>query len=203
MSLDWSRPWLQPYAAQGHALENAMGQGLPLHAALNAVAGRDQPRFVAQQSLPAGQGYEALLHAQRLCPTRDNLHDLLNGLSWLHFPRTKWRFNALHAAEMARRGADPRRGPLRDALTLFDENGALLLAPRGMWDALRARDWQGLFVTRRALWSQARLLVFGHSHRPLAGRVHRCRRVGGQALRAAAGARRTRLVRRERTRILL
>lgn len=162
MSLDWSRPWLQPYAAQGHALENAMGQGLPLHAALNAVAGTDQPRFVPQQSLPAGQGYEALLHAQRLCPTRENLHDLLNGLSWLHFPRTKWRFNALHAAEIARRGAEPRRGPLRDALTLFDENGALLLAPRGMWDALRARDWRGLFVTRRALWSQARLLVFGH-----------------------------------------
>ncbi|WP_369820946.1 DUF3025 domain-containing protein [Pseudorhodoferax sp. Leaf274] len=103
-----------------------------------------------------------MLHAQRECPTRENLHDLFNGLAWLHFPRTKWRLNALHAAEIARRGQGPRRGPLRDAMTLLDENGALLLAPHGMWDALRARDWRGLFVTRRGQWRKARLLVFGH-----------------------------------------
>jgi hypothetical protein len=139
-----------------------MRGGLPLYAALNAIAGAEQPRFVPQQSLPPGQGYDALLHTQRACPTRENLHDLFNGLSWLHFPRSKWRLNALHAAEIARLGIGAQRGPLRDAMTLFDENGALLLAPHGMWDALRARDWHGLFVKRRAQWRQARLLVFGH-----------------------------------------
>jgi len=162
VSPDWSRPWLQPYATQGRALRRALDGGRPLYAALNAVAGAEQPRFVPQQPLPPGRGYEALLHGQRVCPTRENLHDLFNGLSWLHFPRSKWRLNALHAAEIARLGAGPRRGPLRDAMTLFDENGALLLAPRGMWDALRARDWRGLFVTRRGQWRGARLLVFGH-----------------------------------------
>lgn len=159
---DWSRPWLQPYAAQGQRLQAALCAGQPLHMALNAGATADQPRFVPQHALPAGQGYEAHLHARRECPTRDNLHDLLNGLAWLHFPRSKWRLNALHAAELARLGAGPRRGPLRDAMTLFDENGALLLAPRGMWDALRARDWHGLFVAQRERWHAARVLVFGH-----------------------------------------
>ena len=162
MSPDWSRPWLHPYAGQGRALVQAMRGGRPLYAALNTVAGVEQPRFVPQQSLPRGGGYEAQLHAQRTCPTRENLHDLFNGLSWLHFPRSKWRFNALHAAEIARRGPGRQRGPLRDAMTLFDENGALLLAPRGMWDALLARDWHGLFVRRRGQWQGARLLVFGH-----------------------------------------
>lgn len=162
---DWTRPWLQPYAARGAALACAWRDGQPLPDALNALgalAGTGLPRFVPQQALPPGQGYEAFVHAQGQCPVRENLHDLLNGLVWLHFPRTKARLNALHAAEIARLGAGPRRGPLRDALTLFDENGALLLAPQGMWDALRARDWRGLFVTRRGQWRQARLLVFGH-----------------------------------------
>ncbi len=162
MNADWSRPWLQPYAARGRALALSLGAGLPLYAALNRIAGAEQPHFVPQPLSSIGQGYEMLLHAQRQCPTRENLHDLFNGLSWLHFPRSKWRINALHAAEIGRLGPGPRRGPLRDALTLFDENGALLLAPRGMWDALHARDWHGLFVTHRGQWREARLLVFGH-----------------------------------------
>lgn len=159
---DWSQPWLRPYAARGQALAQRMREGQPLYAALNALADAGQPRFVPQQSLPPGQAYEAFVHASGQCPVRENQHDLLNGLVWLHFPRTKRRLNALHAAELARLGAGPRRGPVRDALTLFDENGALLLAPRGMWDALHARDWRGLFVTRRGQWGGARLLVFGH-----------------------------------------
>jgi len=32
-----------------------------------------------------------------------------------------------------------------------------------LWKALAARDWHTLFVTRRALWSEARLIVFGHA----------------------------------------
>ena len=52
---------------------------------------------------------------------------------------------------------------MRDALTLFDENAALLQAPDALWDALRRRDWQRLFVTERALWTQARLVLFGHA----------------------------------------
>ncbi|MGJ7493762.1 DUF3025 domain-containing protein [Variovorax sp. RT4R15] len=113
--------------------------------------------------MPPGEAYEAFIHRTGTVPTRDNLHDFFNGLVWLRFPQAKRRLNALQAAEIARVGIGATRGPLRDALTLFDENGAVLDAPPALWQALIARDWQRLFVTERSLWQQARLLVFGHA----------------------------------------
>ena len=35
--------------------------------------------------------------------------------------------------------------------------------PAELWRALLARDWQGLFVTHRDLWREARLRIFGHA----------------------------------------
>jgi len=55
------------------------------------------------------------------------------------------------------------RGPLRDAITLFDENGALLFAPVPLQQALQERDWRRLFVNLRPLWRDARLVLFGHA----------------------------------------
>jgi hypothetical protein len=55
------------------------------------------------------------------------------------------------------------RGPVRDALTLFDENAALLRAPNALWAALIARNWQRLFIDLRPLWAQAQLVLFGHA----------------------------------------
>ena len=52
---------------------------------------------------------------------------------------------------------------MRDALTLFDEDAAILQAPPVLVDALRARDWQALFVRHRAAWADARLTLFGHA----------------------------------------
>ena len=52
---------------------------------------------------------------------------------------------------------------MRDALTLFDENAALLRLPQSLEQALRARDWQALFVTQRADWRTARVDLFGHA----------------------------------------
>jgi hypothetical protein len=96
-------------------------------------------------------------------PTRDDLHDFFNGLVWLYRPRVKAALNAAQAAEIARRGVGATRGALRDALTLFDESGALLHAPPALVQALQRRDWQGLFVSRRALWREARLWLVGHA----------------------------------------
>ncbi len=55
------------------------------------------------------------------------------------------------------------RGRVRDAITVFDENGALLQAPPLLWSALLARDWKRLFIELRPLWQEARLTVFGHA----------------------------------------
>ncbi len=120
-------------------------------------------RFVPQAELPQGVPYEEHIFETGCVPTRDNLHDFFNGLIWLRFPCTKKRLNELQAAEIAATGVGAVRGRVRDALTLFDENAALLQAPDPIWDALLARDWLRLFVTLRPLWSEARLVLFGHA----------------------------------------
>jgi len=61
------------------------------------------------------------------------------------------------------RGVGAVRGPVRDAITVFDENGVLLDAPPPLWEALAARQWRRLFVGLRPLWAQARVVVFGHA----------------------------------------
>ena len=160
--VDWTRPWLAPVRAQGEAVAQA-ARHASVASALQAARAPQTPSFVPQAALAPGTAYEAHIFATGAVPTRDNLHDFFNGLVWLAFPRTKRRLNALQAGEIARVGIGGTRGPLRDALTLFDENGAVLDAPPVLWDALIARDWRRLFITERARWQEARLLVFGHA----------------------------------------
>ena len=45
--------------------------------------------------------------------------------AWQAWPALKRRLNQQQAAEIAARGVGPQRGAVRDALTLFDEFGAL------------------------------------------------------------------------------
>lgn len=123
----------------------------------------DPMRFVPQSHLPDGEAYEAFIGRTQQVPTRDGLHDFFNGLCWARFPRAKRRLNALQCEAIARHGIQPQRGPLRDALTLFDENAVLLHAPDALWQALQRRDWQALFVDGRALWEQTWVVLFGHA----------------------------------------
>ena len=120
-------------------------------------------RFVAQAELPAGQAYESFIAATATVPTRDSLHDLFNGLAWLHWPRLKRRLNELQAAQIERDGVGATRGAVRDALTLFDENAALLQLPPPLERALLERDWNALFVDLRGAWVDARVTLFGHA----------------------------------------
>lgn len=117
-----------------------------------------------QAELTEGVAYEAHIFATGDVPTREGLHDFFNALCWMRFPATKLRLNRLQAQAIeAAGGVGTRRGPLRDALTLFDENAALLQAPEPIWQALLARDWSRLFVELRPLWAQSTLLLFGHA----------------------------------------
>jgi hypothetical protein len=133
--------------------------------ALNvAAAGRaDFVRFVDQSELPVGDAYEAFIARTGRVPTRDNLHDLFNGLIWLTYPKTKQRLNRLQAQQIELLGTAGPRGAVRDALTVFDENAAILQAPATLMDALRRRDWYTLFVERRADWQSSQLVLFGHA----------------------------------------
>lgn len=159
--IDWGRPWLAPYRAVGEPLARQTQAGGRCCEVLNGAGA--PVRFVPQADLPAGVAYEQFIFQTGQVPTRDGLHDFFNGLVWVHFPQTKRRLNALQAAQIAAEGVRATRGPVRDAVTVFDENAALLQAPDALWEALRGHDWPRLFLDLRALWAQARLTLFGHA----------------------------------------
>lgn len=161
-AIDWEQPWLDLWREPGQRVMQAVLAGAALPEALNRERAA-AVRFVPQSDLPPGEAYERYIFNSGQCPTREGLHDFFNGLCWMRFPETKKRLNQLQAAEIAAAGVAPLRGPVRDALTVFDENAAFLLAPQPLWDALIARDWQQLFIGLRPLWAEAQLVLFGHA----------------------------------------
>ena len=130
-------------------------------------------RFVSQDALPEGEAYESFIGATGNIPTRDNLHDLFNGSIWLTFPKTKALLNYYHMLEIAEQGIGASRGRVRDTITVFDENGAILVtAEPSIGEALVGFDWQGSLIKPRGQWdkpkqfdenSQAAVYIFGHA----------------------------------------
>ena len=160
--IDWSAPWLAPWRTQGRAVAARVVQGMACADALNAEDAAPR-RFVPQSMLPQGVAYEQFIFATGDVPTRDGLHDFFNGLCWMRFPHTKLRLNALQAAQIEATGIQPVRGPTRDAITVVDENAAILQAPDALWQALQAKDWQRAFGALRPLWREAHLVLLGHA----------------------------------------
>lgn len=174
--VDWSRPWLAPLVPKAQSVVQAANWRDEVNAAATVAAlhnHRGLPiRFVPQADLPPGMAYEAFISATGGVPTRDNLHDFLNALVWLTFPRVKARLNALQAAEISnaigRGSARPFlsvRGRVRDAATIFDENAALLVArDRELIEALREHRWQEVFIDRREEFGRTwEVWLFGHA----------------------------------------
>jgi len=145
--------------------------GFPDCARLNALLGPDavngagQPvRFVPSGTLD-DTPYEQQVWKSGLIATRPgSWHDLFNALVWVRFPRIKSAMNALHHQEIAASG-DARRGPVRDALTLFDECGAIVFsADAQLLGKLAQRSWHDVFVRDSARWESATgLCVCGHA----------------------------------------
>jgi hypothetical protein len=155
--IDWARPWFAEWRELGPFVSELVDEQSSVCSALNAVSefakgaqgsGRKM-EFVSQGELPTDIAYEAFIYSHKRVPTRDNLHDFFNGLCWLRFPQVKSRLNFLQAQEITSQGVGATRGPLRDALTLFDENVLLLQSSDALWQALQDRDWIKLFVQLR------------------------------------------------------
>lgn len=169
-SIDWQRPWLAPYRELGRSLMHA-----DWRAGLNARAAairnsRGLPiHFVPQSSLPPDTPYEAFINRTGGVPTRENLHDFFNALMWLNFPRIKVQLNTRQAAEIERAAetipGHHRRGAVRDAATLFDENAALLVLRGGaLLDAFRGHRWSEIFLDRRSRFHEdCEVILFGHA----------------------------------------
>jgi hypothetical protein len=170
-AIDWSQPGFAAIADVARGVAAAEGPDA-LIAAFNRQAkarsittAAGTPIFFAPpDDAAAGRAYESHIALSGRVPTRSNRHDLFNALIWLVFPRTKARLNALQASAIERTGVGTVRGPLRDAATVFDENGVVLVTrDERVVDDLRARRWHEAFVARRALWGDVGVRVFGHA----------------------------------------
>lgn len=111
----------------------------------------------------AGEGYEASAYLRGEVETRpDNWHDLFGAWVWLAFPRSKAVMNRLHW--QALQTETGRRGPVRDALTQFDECGVVVLSTdSSLWEGIRQHRWREVFAERRAdVRQHLRFIVYGH-----------------------------------------
>jgi hypothetical protein len=171
--------WSQRFAEQSPLL-------MTLRAAARQLAGDDWPALSRLQEIIARAGictasglplrlvspaagadasYEQRLYVRGELEFRErNWHDLFNVLVWLTFPRAKAALNARHhAAPPADKSGG--RGPVRDALTLFDESGVIVLSVDaellGMIGEFR---WKPLFWERRTeVIAGMAFLPFGHA----------------------------------------
>lgn len=152
-------------------LTRSTASDLPSCAQLNdwirdpSVCGAVPPRFsfVTPDRMPLG--YEQRIHERGEVVTRPhNWHDFFNALVWMRFPRSKRALNEVHLRFAPRRGTGAGRGPVRDAVTQFDESGIIVAsADASLLDLLERRSWKELFWIRRAeVVETMRFLVFGH-----------------------------------------
>jgi hypothetical protein len=112
--------------------------------------------------------YEARIHLRGEMIFRErNWHDLLNVLAWLTFPRAKAALNARHYAALRAQYAAGagNRGPVQDALTLFDEGGVIVAScDDDLLGLLRGWRWKELFWSNRTrLQGRMCFCLFGHA----------------------------------------
>ncbi len=162
---EFLRPFFQLLEAHRlPSIEELNGLIYKIGVAPAAGSGR-RIRFVAPGRRVTG--YEERVLATGEVETRpDNWHDLFNALVWLAFPHTKAALNARHCSAIEDRRARGigGRGPLRDAATLFDENGVIVvLTAPALSNLLRGHAWKALFWQRRTeVIESMRFAVFGH-----------------------------------------
>jgi hypothetical protein len=109
--------------------------------------------------------YEIRVYESAELEVRDrNWHDFFNVLVWLMFPRAKAALNARHYAAWSDDSGNGR-GTVRDALTLFDESGMVVLSAQpALLQLIRNFQWKSLFWEQRSvLHAGMRFLPFGHA----------------------------------------
>ena len=141
-----------------------LAQHASVSALLNHIKPADFPKhFVAQEDLPEGQAYESFIFETNGIPTRDGPHDYFNALCWFLFTQSKIQLNHVQAAQIQQDGVYNKRGPVRDAITIIDENGLLLACSDELWEALTQIVWQRAFVELREHWQDSQSVIFGHA----------------------------------------
>jgi len=166
--IELSRPFWEDYRDPLLSLD---GESFPRVRKLNTLLpaglssrGECPIRFVPAHQLPAVD-YEKHIFITGEVSTREkNWHDLFNALVWSRFPSLKVAMNAVHVRELGS-GEDGRRGIQRDALTLFDESGVIVISSNKKYLVeLARRDWMAVFRENAAAWSdEIKVFVVGHA----------------------------------------
>jgi hypothetical protein len=127
-------------------------------------------RFVSQgpKTGKPEDKYEARIYLKGQVQVRnENWHDLFNVLVWLTFPKSKAALNRRHflALEQTKKEARRNRGPVQDALTLFDEGGVIVACSNlRLTQLLVDFKWKELFWRNRAaVIANMKFFLFGHA----------------------------------------
>jgi Protein of unknown function (DUF3025) len=145
---------------------------LPSRAALNEFAGAraltlpdgTPLRFVTARASTGALDFErAVAQRGEIMLREGSVHDTYNALAWLALTQAKAALNAVHVRE-AEAATPNRRDRRRDAATLLDESGLLLVCDTPELSALlRERQWRTLFWDRRAqIAAHMRPIAIGH-----------------------------------------
>ncbi|MEP7207823.1 MAG: DUF3025 domain-containing protein [Casimicrobiaceae bacterium] len=155
-------------AGAAHAVPGTVAFNTWANAAA-VVIGEGRPlQFVAAEERLDALAYERRIHDMGEVVTRPgDRHDACNALSWLMLPATKAALTAIHCHGPDQRVPAERgigRGPARDAATLLDEFGVIVLSTRpDLVAAWRARAWHALFHgCRDDVARDLRIVVLGH-----------------------------------------
>jgi len=127
------------------------------------VSGGGQPICFVKSTELGDDTYEHRIYTTGQVSTRpDNWHDLFNALIWMQFPRIKIAMNTLHYTTLSQQSGGCR-GPVRDALTLFDECGVIVFSKDiDVLASLAGRDWLTAFQTDR-FSSIVEVAISGHA----------------------------------------
>lgn len=110
--------------------------------------------------------YESRIFLKGELQTRlENWHDYFNATAWLQFPKIKSALNTLHYETSANRKPGTNRSPLENAIALFDECGAVIVADNDKYlDLIRQHQWKEVFWENKEAWGEhVQCYVFGHA----------------------------------------
>jgi len=115
--------------------------------------------------------YESRIYLKGELQTRlENWHDFFNAMCWLQFPNTKSVLNKLHFDTSQQREEGSNRSPLENAIALFDECGAIIVADNEEYlELIRNHQWQEIFCDHKSDWASnnfsgnIQCYVFGHA----------------------------------------
>jgi len=111
------------------------------------------------------QNYELEIFETGNIATRENnWHDYFNLCVWFNFPKTKAAINYLHYSEIKNK-TNKNRTTLENAMTLFDENGVVVLSTdKELLNLIREHKWKELFWEHREeVLDKLKIIIIGHS----------------------------------------